>query len=64
MIQDVLARSGSTIWTSVILVAMFLLFTAIAVSIYRGARNRFARESRLPLDDESSHAAEANGTQS
>jgi len=43
---------------------MFLLFTAIAVSIYRGARNRFARESRLPLDDESSHAAEANGTQS
>jgi len=60
MISDVLNFTGATLWARVGLVLFFLLFIGIVVWTYRGARDRFHRESRLPLDDDAATPSDAS----
>lgn len=51
MIHDVIS-SAAMIWPRIALILFFALFAGIVVWTVRGGRERFSRESRLPLDDE------------
>jgi cbb3-type cytochrome oxidase subunit 3 len=58
MIHDVLAQ-GNALWPSIAVVLFFLLFAGIAIWTWRGGRDRFKHESRLPLDDSGNDSSES-----
>ena len=51
MIHDVVSCLGSALWPVIGLLLFFFVFIAIIIWTYRGRKDRFAYESRLPLDD-------------
>ncbi|MFZ5433278.1 MAG: cbb3-type cytochrome oxidase subunit 3 [Calditrichota bacterium] len=61
MIHDAITYLGASLWAIVGLVLCFSVFVGIVIWTYRGRRDRFERESRLPLDDDH---RELNGTHS
>ena len=52
-LSDVVGNSGLSIYAEIALVIFVLAFLAILVWLFRpGATERFRREARMPLDDE------------
>jgi len=51
MIHDLISHEWSTVWAQVGLVIFVVVFAAIVIWTYRGHKDRFKRESELPLDD-------------
>lgn len=51
MIADVLSQAGAA-WQTLTLILFFAAFAGIVIWTYRGRSDRFARESRLPLEDD------------
>ena len=52
MIQDIITQTANSIWAQIGLVISVLAFAAILVWTYVGKKDRFKRESRLPLEDD------------
>jgi hypothetical protein len=50
MIQDFVHQAGNHLYSTIALVVMVVLFISLAIWICSGGRDRYARESRLPLD--------------
>lgn len=52
-LSDVVGNSGLSIYAEIALVIFVLAFLAILVWLFRpGAKERFGRDARIPLDDE------------
>jgi len=51
VIHDILIDIRATIWPIIGLILFLLAFIGIIYWTYRGKRDRFKYESRLPLDD-------------
>ena len=60
MIHDVLSAAGQSVWSSIMIVVLMLVFGGIIYWTFRGGRHRFDRESRLPLNGENDSILESD----
>ncbi|MBK6766522.1 MAG: cbb3-type cytochrome c oxidase subunit 3 [bacterium] len=62
MLRDLINNTGTSVWSVVSLIAMFVAFVAVLYWTFSGKKDRFEAENRLPLDDDEPTATHTQST--
>ncbi len=60
MLRDMLTNAGSSVWSIVSLIVLFVAFAAVLYWTFSGKKNRFESESNLPLEDDDEQPPHSN----
>lgn len=62
MLRDLISNAGTSIWSIVSLIIMFVAFAGVLWWTFTGKKNRFEDESNLPLQDDDEHSTTTHST--
>ena len=62
MLRDMITNAGTSVWSIVSLIVLFVAFSAVLYWTFSGKKNRFESESNLPLEDDDDKPSHLNST--
>ncbi len=62
MLRDMLANTGTSVWSVISLVVLFVAFAGVLWWTFSGKKNRFEDESNLPLQDDDEQITNSHST--